>query len=240
MSSPRRRPQVKAASPPEPRKSSRASKSRILVVDDHPLMRLAVREILRDQSDLLICGEASDAVSALRLVKETQPHLIILDLSLGQDFGLELIKQITKSDASWRILVLSIYDESLYAERALRAGARGYLNKREPPEIILAAIRSVLTGKIYLPPDAVDQVLHRLSGVKDPGAELAGAEQLSDRELQTFELLGMGIASREIARRLHLSLKTVEVYRERIKHKLGLKGSAELMRRAVEWVLSHS
>jgi DNA-binding NarL/FixJ family response regulator len=229
-----------AAKSPRRKTASRPARSRVLVVDDHPLMRLAVREILRDQRDLVVCGEAGDAAMALQLLKETQPHLVLLDLSLGQDFGLDLIKQITKSDPSWRILVLSIYDEVLYAERALRAGARGYLNKRESSETILAAIRSVLAGKIHLPPGVIDHVLHGLSGAADQLPKAGGAEQLSDRELQTFELLGMGVGSREIAGRLGLSLKTVEVYRERIKHKFGLASSAELMRRAVEWVLTRT
>jgi len=216
------------------------SKARILVVDDHPLMRLAVQEIVREAPDLAICGEASDAAQALDLLRKTQPQLILLDLSLGEEFGLDLIRQILKTDPSWRILVLSIYDEALYAERALRAGARGYLNKREPAATILAAIRSVLQGKICLPPGVIDHVLHRLGGSHDTGVDMGGAELLSDRELQTFELLGMGVSSSQIAKRLGLSLKTVEVYRERIKEKLGLSNSNELVRRAVEWVLTNT
>jgi DNA-binding NarL/FixJ family response regulator len=210
---------------------------RILLVEDHPMMRQAVKETIEQERDLTVCGEAADEAEAMALMKSAQPQLVLLDLSLGESSGMDLIKWMTKADPAVRVLVLSMHDEALYAERAIRAGARGYLNKRAAPDTILAAIRSVLAGDIYLNPAIVGRILQRLSG---GGAEskTADVEQLSDREMETFELIGSGMGSREIAERLCVSVKTVEAYRQRIKEKLGIGTGPELARRAVEWVLS--
>ena len=223
--------------------ASAARQTRILLVEDHPLMRHAVRETLLQERDLTICGEAGDEASAMQLVKTTQPHLVLLDLSLGESSGMDLIKWMVKADPTLRVLVLSMHDETLYAERVIRAGARGYLNKRAAPDVIVAAIRTVLDGNIYLNPAIVGRILQRLAGGGAGGrgradAQTPDVERLSDREMETFELIGAGLGSREIAERLCVSVKTVEAYRQRIKEKLGLSTGPELARRAVEWVLS--
>jgi DNA-binding NarL/FixJ family response regulator len=209
---------------------------RILLVEDHPLMRQAVKETIEQERDLVVCGEAGDDATAMQLVKTTQPHLILLDLSLGESSGMELIKWMVKTDAAARILVLSMHEESLYAERAIRAGARGYLSKRASPETIITAVRAVLNGEIYLNPNIVGRILQRLAG--GPQDKNPDVDQLSDREIETFELIGTGLGSRDIAERLCVSVKTIEAYRQRIKEKLGISTGPELARRAVEWVLS--
>lgn len=217
-----------------------ATRVRVLLVDDHPLIRMAIKEILRDQKDMEICGEASDEASATALVKTTHPSLMLLDLSLaGAGSGLELIKRLTTADPSLHILILSMHDESLYAERAIRAGAHGYVNKREAPVTLITAIRSVLQGKIYLSSDMANRMLHRISG-RESDAGLPDTARLSDREMETFELIGQGMQTQKIADQLCISVKAIEVYRQRIKEKLGLSSSTELMRRAVEWVLLRS
>jgi DNA-binding NarL/FixJ family response regulator len=202
-------------------------------------MRQAVRETLDQEPDLFVCGEAADEATAMQLMKTTQPQLVLLDLTLGEGSGLELTRWIVKTAPDTRVLVLSMHDEELYAERAIRAGARGYLNKSVAADTIVTALRSVAAGNIYLNPAIVGQILQRLAGgpqkAKTPDIQL-----LADRELQTFELIGAGLGSREIAERLCVSIKTVETYRQRIKEKLGISTSPELARRAVEWVLSKS
>jgi DNA-binding NarL/FixJ family response regulator len=214
---------------------------RILLVDDHPLIRQAVRETIQQETDLTICGEAGDEAEAMQLIKASQPHLILLDLSLGESSGLGLIKWITTNDPNARVLVLTMHDEVLYAERVIRAGARGYLSKRAAPDVIIAAIRTVLSGEIYLNPAIVGRILQRLAGTGRPShTPRTDVEELSDREMETFELIGAGLGSREIAERLCVSVKTVEAYRQRIKEKLGITTAPELARRAVEWVLSKS
>jgi len=217
--------------------SAAARHTRILLVEDHPLMRQAVKETILQERDLAICGEAEDETAAMQLIKTTQPHLVLLDLSLGDSSGMDLIKWISKTDPNIRVLILSMHDEMLYAERAIRAGARGYLNKRAAPDIIIAAIRAVLAGNIYLNPAIVGRILQRLANGKAQ-AGTPDVEQLSDREMETFELIGAGLGSREISERLCISVKTVEAYRQRIKEKLGIATGPELARRAVEWVLS--
>jgi DNA-binding NarL/FixJ family response regulator len=215
--------------------------TRILLVDDHPLIRRAVRETLEQESDLTVCGEAGDEAAAMQLIKSAQPHLILLDLSLGESSGMELIKWIVKNDPEARVLVLSMHDELLYAERVIRAGARGYLSKRAAPEVIVGAVRTVLAGEIFLNPSIVGRILQRLTNAgRQAQPTSADVDQLSDREMETFELIGAGLGSREIAERLCISVKTVEAYRQRIKEKLGIGTAPELARRAVEWVLSKS
>ena len=215
------------------------SQIRILLVEDHPLMRQAIKETLEDQSDLAICGEANEAPAAMRLITSTHPHLVLLDLSLGGGNGLELIKWIVKLDPTIRVLVLSMHEDELYAERSIRAGARGYINKRADPDAIIAAIRCVLANEIYLNPATVGHILRRIAS-KHTELEKTPVSELSDREMQTFEMIGAGLGSREIAERLCVSIKTVDVYRQRIKDKLGIGSAPELARRAVEWVLSRS
>jgi DNA-binding NarL/FixJ family response regulator len=222
--------------------ASASRHTRILLVEDHPLMRRAVKETILQERDLAVCGEAGDETTAMQLIKSTQPHLVLLDLSLGESSGMELLKWMVKTDPALRILVLSMHDETLYAERVIRAGARGYLNKRAALDTIMTAIRSVLAGNIYLNPEIVGHILQRLAGGSAGQARVGtqDIERLSDREMETFELIGTGLGSREIAERLCVSVKTVDAYRQRIKEKLGLSTGPELVRRAVEWVLSKS
>jgi DNA-binding NarL/FixJ family response regulator len=209
---------------------------KILVVDDHPVVRHGMAQLIAAESDLEVCGEASDAGDALDLIKSTSPDLMMVDISLQGVNGIELIKQVKAIDSSIRMLVASMHDESLFAERALRAGAMGYISKEADGQEIVTAIRQILKGKIYLSPRMADHMLHR---VVDGNGELAESsiETLSDRELQVFELIGKGLSTREVAKRLHLSPKTVETYREHIKAKLNLKNSNELVRHAVKWEL---
>jgi DNA-binding NarL/FixJ family response regulator len=225
-----------ARSPKTERPGDATRRTRILLVEDHPLMRQAVKETIEQERDLCVCGEAGDDATAMQLVKTAQPHLILLDLSLGDSSGMELIKWLAKAEPAIRILVLSMHEETLYAERVIRAGARGYLSKRADPATIVTAIRTVLAGEIYLNPAIVGRILQRLAG--GPQDKSPDVEQLSDREIETFELIGAGLGSRDIAERLCVSVKTVEAYRQRIKEKLGISTGPELARRAVEWVLS--
>ena len=210
---------------------------RILIVDDHPMVREGLIARISRHSDLEVCGEAADIPEALVQLKEAIPDLVIVDISLKAGSGIDLIKQIKAQHEGTKMLVASMYDESLYAERALRAGAMGYINKQEMAEKVILAIRRVLSGKMYLSPQMTDRILHRALGGGD--AEGSPVGSLSDRELEIFGLIGQGRTTREIAGELHLSIKTVETHRENIKAKLNVKNSAELGRHAVQWVLEN-
>ena len=212
--------------------------SRVMIVDDHALVRHGVAELISHEPDLEVCGDAEDSDDALREIESSQPHLVVLDVSLKSTSGIELIKRIQLHHEHVRILVLSMHDESLFAERALRAGAHGYINKQAPTEKVIAAMRHVLQGKIYLSPQITDLFLHRFAN-GDPATAGNSVERLSDRELEVFGLIGQGLSTREIAERLHLSVKTIETHREHIKEKLGLKSGAELSRHAVQWALEN-
>jgi DNA-binding NarL/FixJ family response regulator len=210
-------------------------KRRVLVVDDHPPVRRGLAELINREPDLEVCGEASDVSEAMRLVKGTCPHLALVDLSLLRGSGIELIEQIKSMASETRMLVVSMHDEALFAERVLRAGALGYISKQESTEKLLEAVRQVLNGEIYLSPTMAARLLHSVVGGypldHDP------IQGLSNRELEVFGLIGEGITTKQIALRLHLSSKTIESHREKIKAKLGAANSAELSRRAVQWVL---
>lgn len=185
---------------------------------------------------MVVCGEAEDEPSALRMIRETEPHVVVTDLSLKSGSGIDLIKQIRARFRSVRILVSSMHDEDLYAERALQVGAMGYINKQESCQRIVEGIRSVIDGRIYLSERMANRLLSRVAG-RHPENEVSPVDALTNRELQVFEMLGQGNSVREIARRLHLSPKTVERYRENLKHKLGLSSASELLRHATQWVL---
>lgn len=226
--------------------SSTKKRSRILVVDDHPLIREGVSALLRSQGDMEVCGEASDVNEAVTRITELQPDLVILDISLKSGTGLDVIKQLrpaqrtrgNNGNAGVRILVHSMYDDSLYAERVLQAGAMGYVNKQEAPELLITAARRILSGKIYVSPHIAERLLDRaICHRSRPAAD--GVESLSDRELQVFRLIGEAVASRRIAEQLFISVHTVETHRENIKKKLGLKTGPELSQRAVQWVLEN-
>lgn len=207
----------------------------ILIVDDHPLFREGLVHLLQNERDLVVCGEAGTAAEALALVEKLRPALVLLDISLPDRNGLELIKDLRALRPELPVLVISMHDESLHAERVLRAGARGYIMKQEGGGKILNAIRRVLSGQIYVSEKMSALILQRLAGQR-PKASRSPIEQLSDREFEVFSLLGQGLATREIARRLNLSVKTVEVHRVNIKRKLGLRNATELVRHAVRWV----
>lgn len=214
-------------------KPHRGSKRRVFLVEDHPVTREGFAQLIDYQADLQVCGQAGTASKALIGVQTLRPDLLIVDLSLADSNGLELIKDIKRRHPSLPILVLSTYDESLYAERALRAGARGYVMKQAPTSEVMNAIRQVLRGELYLSEPMRTKLVHRqLHGTTRRATDLEG---FSDRELEVFQLIGQGHTTRQVADRLHLSVSTVETYRAHIKEKLRLKNAMELVHRAVEW-----
>lgn len=207
----------------------------ILLVDDHPLMRKGLALSLNAEPDLNVVGQASSSEEALDMIEGAQPDLIVVDISLPGMSGLELIKHLKALYPDLRMLVLSRHDESLYAERAIRAGARGYVQKLEAGDVMLKAIRRILNGGIYVSDNINDRLLMGMASGRESLTKTP-LEVLSDRELEVFELTGRGHGTRDIAERLHLSVKTVESYRARIKNKLNLNSAAELMQHAVQWV----
>ena len=210
---------------------------RILIVDDHPIVRAGYAMLLARQADFEICGEADSAGEALRAIREQQPDLVIIDLTLKSGNGLELCKQLAHADPSLRMLVISAHDEQLYADRALRSGARGFVNKEEATAKLIDAVRAVLDGKVWLSPRMTERLLARIGQGESPSS--SPVENLSDRELEVFEMIGNGLTTHQVAARLHLSPKTVESYRENLKRKLSLRNSTELTQHAVQWVLEN-
>ena len=211
---------------------------RILLVDDHPLVRERLAEIINREADLMVCGEAEDRSEALEVVKARRPGLVIVDLKLKNSDGLELIKDIHSRWPNLKMLVVSMHDESLYAERVLRAGALGYITKQEATRKILVAIRRILAGDLYLNERIATQIIRRLT-IHASAAAATPAEMLADRELQVFELTGRGLNIGEIASRLHISAKTIETYRARIREKLKLRDGSELLQLAICWGQKH-
>jgi len=216
--------------------SKNKSKSRVFLVDDHPLVREWLTNLLNQQPDLEVCGQAENATQALRGIAETKPNLAIIDIFLNAASGLELVKDLCIQHPSVVPLVLSMHEEELYAERAMRAGARGYVRKRETSRNILAAIRRVLEGGIYVSQKLSNAMAEKfLKGQEAVGIAQSRVGQLSDRELEVFHLLGQGKSTSEIAELLHISLKTVQAYCVRAKEKLGLTTAKELVREAILW-----
>jgi DNA-binding NarL/FixJ family response regulator len=209
-----------------------------LLVDDHPLVRRGLADVIAREPDLEICGEAGDVIQSLSLIDSTAPDLAIIDIALGEDDGLDLIRRIQSRNPAVRILVLSMYPETLYAERSLRAGAMGYINKQEAPGRIVEAVRTVLNGHLYLSAAMADRLVGHALG-KRADVPLSNADTLSDRELEVLRLIGSGLTTAEIGERLHLSIHTIETYRQRIKSKLSLKTSAELAHAAAQWSFEH-
>lgn len=210
----------------------------VLIVDDHPVVRAGLRHLLEGDASLRVCCEAEDAREALRLLKLTTPDLMIVDLSLSHGSGLKLIKRIRSWNPAIKILVVSMYDEFLFAERVLHAGAMGYLHKREAADKVLEAVHQILRGKVYLSPPVINHLL--LQDVGGATAQLAASpiSKLSNRELEVFELIGQGQGTTQIAEQLHLSVKTVETHRAHIKKKLNRASSNDLMRKAVQWAMT--
>ena len=212
---------------------------KIIIVDDHPLMRKGLALTLDAETDLQVVAQMADAEDALSALDELNPDLAIVDISLPGMSGLELIKHMQALKPDMRTLVVSRHDEALYAERAIRAGARGYVMKLEAADMIVKAVRRVMAGGIYVSEEINERLLLGLAAGREELAQ-SPLEVLSDRELEVFELTGRGLGTREIAERLHLSVKTVESYRARIKDKLNLRSAAELMQHAVQWVEGES
>ena len=212
-------------------------KSRILLVDDHPSVREGLRWRIAQTSDLEVCGEAGDESEALRQYKQLRPDLVIVDISLKRSNGLDLVKQFVAM-GSTKTLVYSTYEEAIYAERAIDAGAMGYVNKEESSDQLIEAIHDILSGRIYLSPNFTQQILRRRQSGVPPTA--SPGECLTDRELEIFRLIGQGIVTGEIARRLHLSPHTLDTHRANIKRKLQLNNAAELNRAASVWVHENS
>ncbi|MDB5387435.1 MAG: two component transcriptional regulator, LuxR family [Planctomycetaceae bacterium] len=214
------------------------SRTRILIVDDHPIVREGLASLLSKQPDFEICGEADDLPKALELVAATKPHVITVDISLSCGRGLDLIRRIAESGQAIRVVVCSLHDETLYAERALQAGALGHVNKHEATFTIVKAIRQVLSGKIYLSDRMSELLARRMIGGHGKLERLA-VDALSDRELEVFRLIGTGLTTAEIASQLHMSVKTIETHRRSINEKLSLINTAQLARDAAQWVLEN-
>jgi DNA-binding NarL/FixJ family response regulator len=209
-------------------------KSSILIVDDHPMLRHGLAQLLNGEADLEVLGEAGTADEALEALRKSRFDLIITDLSLSGVSGIELVRNIHARDANLPVLVISMYDETVYAERALRAGARGYIMKQEATEKVLSAVRRLLAGDVYLSDALQAKMLRRAVGRRGD-APVLPVEVLSDRELEVLRLMGRGRGTREISQELHRSIKTVEAHRASLKDKLGLKTAAELAHFAAKW-----
>jgi DNA-binding NarL/FixJ family response regulator len=209
-------------------------KSKVFLVDDHPMVREHLTALLQQEPDLQVCGEAADGPSALALINRQKPDLVILDISLKHSHGLELLKDLKALRPSLPVLVLSMHDETLYADRALRAGALGYITKEEATSKVLQAVRKVLAGQVYLSEQMAGRMMRRLVGGGGEQAKPPLAA-LTDRELEILQMIGHGIGTRQIAEELRLGVKTVESYRARIKEKLGLADGNQLLQHAIQW-----
>ena len=214
--------------------SQEVTKRRILVVDDHPIVRQGLALMINREPDLVVCGEAEEAMGAMHVLASSRPDLLIVDISLNGPDGIDLLKNIRISHPSLPVLILSMHDEMVYAERALRAGASGYIMKQEATENVLVAIRRILNGEIYVSTRIANQMLkHYITG--SGTLRNSSIADLSDRELEVFRLIGEGHGTRQIAEELHISIKTVESYQAHIKEKLSLRSARELMQRAIQW-----
>ncbi len=210
------------------------TKKRILVVDDHPIVRQGLALLINREPDLVVCGEAEEAMGALHVLASARPDVLIVDISLNGPDGLDLLKSIRTTHPTLPVLILSMHDESIYAERALRAGANGYIMKQEATEKVLVAVRRILSGEIYVSDRIANKMLkHYITGAGT--LRNSSIADLSDRELEVFRLIGEGHGTRQIADELHLSIKTVESYQAHIKEKLSLRSARELMQHAIQW-----
>jgi len=232
----------RSVSKPAPRRSSPAkeqapAKKRILVVDDHPMTRAGLVYLLDKQADVEVCGEAGNPAEALAHIPRLKPDLLMTDITMPGRSGIEFIKDVRAVHPELPILVVSMHDETVYAERVLRAGARGYVMKEVGGEILLQALRQVLDGNVYVSPRMSAQLLDSLAGARPRDSD-SPIKKLTDREFEVFQLIGQGRSTRDIAKQLHLSSKTVDVHRGHIKEKLALLDSTSLIRFAVRWVES--
>lgn len=207
--------------------------TKILIVDDHPILRMGMRELLNQEEGFVVCGVAENISSARKAICEHAPDLAIIDISLGGDNGLDLVKEMSERHRHVAVLVLSMHDESVWAERAIRAGARGYIMKKEAAESIVQAVKNIMSGKVHVSEAIMAQLLDKFH--LRPDQQGASEDDLTDRELEVFRLIGSGLSTRQIAERMNLGIKTIGTYRDRIKQKLHIKSAAELTRRAVLW-----
>jgi DNA-binding NarL/FixJ family response regulator len=209
-------------------------KSQVIIVDDHPIFRMGMAELLNQEDDFAVCGLAEDINSARKVIQERAPELAIIDITLAGDNGLDLVKELSAKKDAPLILVLSMHDEQVWAERSIRAGARGYIMKKEASENVIQALRNIRLGKIHVSAAIMDRLLDRLQ-LKPDASAAPSVDLLTDRELEVFRLIGAGLSTREIAERMKLGVKTIGTYRDRVKQKLAIRNSPELIRRAVLW-----
>jgi DNA-binding NarL/FixJ family response regulator len=219
------------------KRSQTKKRAKILIVDDHPAVREALASRIDRQPDMEVCGEAADIQEALQLLTETQPDAAVVDITLKTSNGIDLIKRIKEQTHAVRMLIWSMHSESLYAERALRAGALGYINKDQATAKIIEAIRQVLAGKVYLSPQMTEKLLQRTVGSRGAALDRSPVDVLSDRELEVFRLIGQGVKTTEIAKQLHVGVGTIWTYRDRIREKLDLSDGTKLVHYATQWVL---
>lgn len=210
-------------------------KVRIIIVEDHEVFRLGIRELINHEPDLVVCAEADNVNSARELIEKLAPDMAIIDITLKKSNGLDLIQEINASHSHMKVLVLSMHDELLYAERSLQAGAQGYIMKQETSKSIVKAIRHILNNNIYVSDTIMENLLNRVRSGQDP-MEKSAVHTLSDREFAVLRSIGEGRSTGEIAEQMNLSVRTISTYRERIKEKLQLKNAAELVRYAIHWV----
>ena len=215
-------------------KDKNDKRKRILIVDDHPIVRQGLSELINHEKDMVVCGQAEDAYEAMKLIRSDMPDMAIVDISLADTSGLELIKDLKIQYPDLPVLTLSMHDETLYAERALRAGAKGYIMKQRCTETVVDAIRKILAGQVYISDRMASKMVRKLVGAK-PEVGASPIDCLSDRELEVFLLIGQGNGTRCIAEQLHLSVKTIETYRSHIKEKLNLGDATELLQYAIQW-----
>lgn len=211
-------------------------KTRVVIVEDHPLFRERLAALINKEMDMHVCGEADNIRQAMEIIRSTQPDAAVVDITLKGSSGLELIKDMKAQSIGLPVLVLSMHDESLYAERVIRAGAKGYITKDEASDKVMSAIRKVVAGEIYLSESMTSRVLKNLSGKN--AEHSSPMERLTDRELEVFQLIGKGRTAKEIAETLNLGLTTIDTYRARIKEKLNLRNATELVHQAAEWIRS--
>jgi DNA-binding NarL/FixJ family response regulator len=209
------------------------SKKKVLIVDDHPILRQGIAQLISREDDLEVCGEAEDAVTALKVLDETSPDVALVDISLKDSNGIDLIRDMLARRPKLPILVLSMHSEAFYAERVFRLGARGYITKGEPGSKVIEGLRRVLRGDSYVSERIATRMVDKMIGGR--GGNSFPIDRLSDREFQVFSMIGQGMQTREIAQQLHLSIKTVDTHRENIKAKLKLKDATELLKTAIQW-----
>jgi DNA-binding NarL/FixJ family response regulator len=221
----------------KPQLTGYPKKFRVLLVDDHPIVRQGLALLVDREADLCVCGEADGAHSAFHAITRLKPDIVVLDISLSGPDGLDVVKEIRTKTTSLPILILSMHDESIYAERAIRAGANGYIMKQEATEKVLVAIRRILQGEVYLSGRLTNSMLRQYARGEAP-AKTSPFVHLSDRELEVFRLIGEGQGTRQIADELHVSIKTIESYQAHIKEKLSLRNSRELVQHAIKWAVN--